>query len=79
VQKRKRAGGHDVPNDKLEGRYERSLQNLKGAVAKLSRVIVFDNNRFDNPFEILAEFERGNLISKRSGSLPSWVRELVEK
>lgn len=77
VQKRKRAGGHGVPNEKLEGRYERSLQNLKTAVAKLTHVIVFDNSHFDKPFEIIAEFKSGNLTSKRIGSLPYWARDLV--
>lgn len=79
VQTRKRAGGHDVPNDKLEGRYERSLQNLKQATTGLSRVIVFDNSRFDKPFKLVAEFESGKLIKKTAGPLPSWARILVQK
>jgi predicted ABC-type ATPase len=76
VEKRKQAGGHDVPSDKLKGRFQRSLNNVKLATTRLSRVIVFDNSRSDKPFEIVAEFEDGKVKKKPTGSVPTWARAL---
>ena len=76
VKRRKLAGGHDVPDDKLDGRYRRSLANLKQATTRLSRVIVFDNSRSDKPFRMVAKFEDGKVEKKRTGPVPIWARSL---
>ena len=76
VETRKLAGGHDVPHDKLEGRYRRSLANLKQATTRLSRVIVFDNSFSEKPFRMVARFELGNVEKNRTGPVPTWARSL---
>lgn len=40
-------GGHDVPDDKLEARFDRTLANLQRAIQSLPVVNVFDNS--DHP------------------------------
>jgi len=68
VASRVRAGGHDVPLDKILARYARTLDNLEKAILRLPRVTLFDNSSFDDPFRFIAEFRNGKLYSK--GDLP---------
>ena len=65
-------GGHDVPLDKLEARYPRSLDNLRRAIAELPRVLVYDNSDLSAPFRQVAEFEEGRLVGDWP-PLPSWL------
>jgi len=69
-------GGHDVPSEKLRGRYERSLENLRRAIRELPRVLVFDNGDLGRPFRLVASFEEGRLVSA-SDPLPAWLAPLV--
>lgn len=38
------AGGHDAPSGEVAPRYERSLDNLERAIARLPRVLIYDNS-----------------------------------
>ncbi len=64
-------GGHGIPPDKLQARYQRSLNNLKLAIENLGRVIVFDQSDLRNPFRCLARFEQGKPVVLAQ-PLPSW-------
>lgn len=44
VRKRFAAGGHDVPDDKIVSRYQRSLANLAQLVRIADRTLVMDNS-----------------------------------
>lgn len=68
-------GGHDVPTNKLEERYPRSLNNLRKAVEQLPRVLVFDNSDLSNPYAPIAFSQNGTLIFKAE-PLPRWFREI---
>jgi predicted ABC-type ATPase len=52
-------GGHDVPTEKLQSRFPRTLENLKRALRALPRVLVFDNSDLRYPYQQIAAFERG--------------------
>ena len=65
-------GGHDVPADKLAGRFPRTLENLRRAVRVLPHVLVFDNSDMTRPFRKVAEFEHGVAIM-RSAPEPHWL------
>jgi predicted ABC-type ATPase len=71
------AGGHDVPTEKLEARFPRTLANLRRAVRELPHVAVYDNSDRDQPFRPVAHFESGALVSS-SEPVPAWARELVK-
>ena len=47
-------GGHDVPSEKLNARFPRTLANLKQALAELPHVFVFDNSDLARPFHRVA-------------------------
>lgn len=67
------AGGHGVPEEKLEARYPRTLENLRLAIKQLPDVRIYDNSSYRDPFRLLATFERGRLIARGKGRLPAWV------
>ncbi len=52
-------GGHDVPDEKLQGRFERTLANLHRAIQSLPTVIVFDNSDLARPYRLEAVYRDG--------------------
>lgn len=77
VQIRVAAGGHDVPLEKLEARYVRSLHNLKLSLAKLPMVVVYENSDPTNPYVRLLEFRAGQLHNSYQENLPSWLTAII--
>jgi predicted ABC-type ATPase len=69
-------GGHDVPVEKLMGRFPRTLSNLKSAICELPHVLVFDNSDLARPFRQVAAFDGGEMTSSAK-SLPAWFLPLV--
>ena len=55
-------GGHDVPQEKLEERYPRTLRNLGRAIRELPHVLVFDNGDLARPFRKVAVYEGGREV-----------------
>jgi predicted ABC-type ATPase len=55
-------GGHDVPDEKLEARFHRTLANLDRAIEALPVVVIFDNTDLAHPFRLEAVSETGRRI-----------------
>ena len=51
--------GHDVPDDKIESRFPRTLANLQRAVDSLPFVVVYDNSDMLIPFRHVATYVNG--------------------
>ena len=77
VASRVRAGGHNIPAEKLQQRYSRTLRNLSLAIATLPRVILFDNSQFDSPFHFVAEYKNGKCHKKGKEPKPNWASAVV--
>jgi predicted ABC-type ATPase len=72
----KSRGGHDVPADKLQARYARTLANLPGAVEAASIAVLLDNDLAEAPYRFVALFENGSLV--RSSELaPEWAKAVL--
>lgn len=56
-------GGHDVPDEKLEARFQRTLANLERATTTLPVVIVFNNTNLARPFRLEAVYQHGRRIN----------------
>ncbi len=69
-------GGHDVPSDKLAGRYPRTLENLRRAIHDLPLVLVFDNDDLAQPYRRVAEFAYGE-ASLLANPLPGWLKNIL--
>ena len=66
-------GGHDVPSDKVAGRYPRTLENLRRAIHELPLVLVFDNDDLAQPYRRVAEFANGKSVFLTDRP-PDWLR-----
>jgi predicted ABC-type ATPase len=55
-------GGHDVPDEKIEARFHRTLANLERAIEALPVVIIFNNTNLARPFQLEAVHEKGRRI-----------------
>jgi hypothetical protein len=53
VSQRVRAGGHDVPPERLVRRFRQSLENLAQAVKFVPEVHVFDNSSSISPYQLV--------------------------
>jgi predicted ABC-type ATPase len=62
-------GGHDVPEEKIESRYRRSLKLLPEAIDHSSRAYLFDNS--GKTHRLIGEYEAGKLVAV-SEELPGW-------
>jgi predicted ABC-type ATPase len=62
VEMRVMQGGHDVPDEKLEARFQRTLANLDRAIKALPVVIIFENTDLARPFQLEAVYEKGRRI-----------------
>jgi len=56
-------GGHDVPDEKLRGRFERTLANLNRAIERLPYVIVYSNDDLAHPYKFVELYENGKNTS----------------
>ncbi len=70
VRHRVAAGGHDVPEDKIRGRYRRLHTLLAAAVDVADIATGYDNSRRTGP-AIVARFAGGAVIGE--ANWPSWV------
>ncbi|MFO7907310.1 MAG: zeta toxin family protein [Planctomycetota bacterium] len=69
-------GGHEVPHDKLQSRYPRTLANLKLAIQQLPHVLIYDNDDLSKPYRQVAVFEQGCLLASRE-PISEWLRPLL--
>ena len=76
---RKIKGGHDVPPDKIESRYYRSLDLLFDASQIAYQAFYFDNSENGQDFKLFAHFKRSgpqkvwDKINKKD--IPNWFKE----
>lgn len=83
VAARKAKGGHDVPPDKIESRYYRSLDLLYEACQLSYQAYFFDNSQEGAKFKMFAHFKkRGNKkvwdkINKKE--VPGWFKTYYSK
>jgi len=75
VKQRVSAGGHDVPEEKIESRIPKSHKNIAIAADLSDCVYVFDNSSYDNPFQRTAFRENGNL-TLYTDKVPEWLNQL---
>jgi len=71
-------GGHDIPDEKLEAHFPRTLENLQKAIRRLPEVRVYDNSDLRTPYRLVATFHCGKAVSLKP-PIPGWLSDsLVE-
>lgn len=56
-------GGHDIPDEKLRARFERTKKNLSRAIQQLPHVVVYDNSDLNHPYQLAEVYEQGTLVN----------------
>lgn len=64
-------GGHNVPTEKIESRYYRSLEYLSDAVKYSDRAYIFDNSNHARTW--LCEITDGKKVEIKQESIPEWL------
>jgi len=62
VAQRVARGGHDVPAEKLEARFARTVHNAVQALAFADIGAIIDNSSLDAPFHLIEWWEHGQRI-----------------
>jgi predicted ABC-type ATPase len=75
VKNRVKAGGHDVPSDKIITRYYRSLDLLREAINFTNRAYIFDNSGSELVF--LAEITGAENLEVKTDKIPNWFEKYV--
>lgn len=76
VKQRVEEGGHSVPEDKIESRIPRLLENIKVAIPLCDEVRVFDNSRLDKPYLPVLTVKQGQVIVEID-PFPGWAANLI--
>ena len=79
VRNRVKSGGHNVPEDKIQARYSRTMKNLYSAFKLADRAYFFDNSRekTNGFFEFFAEKNDKYLTLFDENPLPQWFIEYI--
>ena len=76
IKNRVARGGHSVPPDRIEKRYEGSLEQLMPAIRLVDRAYLFDNSGKNH--QLVATFNAGHLEEIRGGARPpQWLSDHV--
>ena len=85
VRSRVRKGGHDIPEEAIRRRYERSRLNLVTLLPGLSALRVYDNSEEGDPAEgemprpvLVLHTERGKILTPQDlPRSPDWAKPIV--
>ncbi len=70
VEARVQAGGHDVPLDHIERRFERTMANLPAGMRAADRTYLFDNSGDRPRLLLVRDYGQTRLVAK---VLPAWA------
>jgi predicted ABC-type ATPase len=85
VRSRVARGGHDIPDEKIRERYDRSLVNLIELMPRLTELRVFDNSFEADPYTgstprptLLLNLAKGKIVEMIDlADTPQWAKALV--
>lgn len=77
VAQRVSEGGHNVPDEKIRSRLQRTLRNVRVGLSLADEVYLLDNSRQDNPLRPVAQMRSGQV--KWAETPPrDWAREMLQ-
>jgi predicted ABC-type ATPase len=69
-------GGHDVPREKIQQRYARTMKNLQRAFFSIGNIRVYDNSDLDRPYRLVASRDAGRDVVVFPPT-PKWLKLLL--
>jgi len=76
ISQRIETGGHAVPDDKVQNRIPRTLENIKTAIQLADQCYLLDNSRYDKPFQQVAVV-RQHQVELKVKPVPDWANFLL--
>jgi predicted ABC-type ATPase len=76
VRERVERGGHDVPADRIRGRYARLPEMVRAAVRLVDRAFIVDNSYLGRALRDVIVFERGR-VTYAVEDPPKWTRQIL--
>lgn len=77
VAMRVEAGGHHVPDEKVQTRIPRTIENIKNTLPLTDIARLYDNSNTDIPYQTVAEIRQQN-ISQQQDPLPDWAKAMLK-
>jgi predicted ABC-type ATPase len=85
VRARVRAGGHDIPEDRIRSRYASSRTNLIKLMPRLASLRVYDNSAEADPKmghaprpELLLHMQNGRIVAHAAlAQVPQWAKAIL--
>ncbi len=77
IRQRVEEGGHSVPDDKVDSRIPKTLDNIKKAIPLCDEVRVFENSSLARPFLPVLTIKKGR-VEKELDVLPTWALNLID-
>lgn len=77
VSQRVTEGGHFVPDDKVESRIPRTMENVKAAIPLCDQVRILDNSSSETPYIQVATVIEGAVVSSVE-PLPEYAHHLIK-
>lgn len=78
VAQRVSAGGHNVSDRKIDGRFPRAFDNLQKAIHFVDRAFLFDNSSFSEPYRPVAMYVAG-VPHQLFPPIPPWAHFILPK
>jgi predicted ABC-type ATPase len=76
ISQRIEEGGHFVPDDKVETRIPRTLENIKTAIPLVDQIYLLDNSDCDKPFKQVAVV-KDHHVEFKAQPVPEWASFLL--
>lgn len=73
VHQRVLAGGHGIPEQDIEKRYQESLKNIKVVLPLCDLLVFYDNT---DAYVNIADYENG-ICTRKSSKLPMWLKDTL--
>ena len=67
-------GGHGIPKEDIERRYNTSLSNLKEVIPLLDNLYIYDNSKYRN-LQKVAQLDGSNIISLKQDC--DWIKNII--
>lgn len=78
ISQRVEAGGHSVPDNKVEPRIHRALENLKKTLPLCDQVRILDNSSATTPLRLVATVrDMGAKVEYHQKPLPRWAAQVL--
>lgn len=74
IKNRVSKGGHNIPDEVVEKRYDESLKNLKSIIRIIDEIVIYDNTK---EFQPIMTIKNGKILDKEK-LIPEWIK-FIEK